>query len=171
MGLKSEDYTAQLQAILRIAHDIREVAAVSLPPSYSPSVPSHEPAVIDSIRLPSPRPLFPSLVETGISSEVASTASQIYQRRAEQLKQRIEESIATACRTAAEFPAHTSTLSPNLFTRKVTSIFTDVYLSRLREWKEEIIQRIKQASETTVKEVSKDSRAFNQVSGHCIIQS
>lgn len=170
MGLKSEDYTAQLQAILRIAHGIREVAAVSLPPNYSPSVPSHEPAVIDSIRLPSPRPLLPSLLEAGISSEVASAACQIYQRRSEQLKQRIQESIATACRTVAEFPAHTS-LPPDLFMKRVTSIFADVYFSRLREWKEEIIQRIKHASEIPAKEVLRDSRTFNQVSVHCIIQS
>lgn len=51
MGLKLDDaYTAQLQVILRIAHGLSEAA----------TFPSHPPAVIDSIRLPSPCLLFPS---------------------------------------------------------------------------------------------------------------
>lgn len=172
MGHESEDtFAAQMQNILVIANRLKEATATSNSPSHSDTGISDSPVVIDSINLPSPRPLLPTLLDAGISSEVASAASQIYQRRAEQLKQRIQESITAACRTAAEFPAHTSALPLDLFMKRVTTIFTDVYFGRLREWKEEIIQRIKQASQTPTKTASRNSRTFNQVSVPYIIQS
>jgi hypothetical protein len=172
MGNESKDtFVTRMQGILRIAHGLKEATAVSNSPGSRSSTRTSDsdlPVVIDLINLPSPRPLLPSLLEAGISSDLASVASQIYQRRAEQLKQRIQESITTACRTAAEFPSHTSALPADLFMKRVASIFTDVYLSRLREWNEEIIQRTKEASNTPT---AAPSRTFNQVRTHYIMLS
>lgn len=164
MGLKSDDaYTAELQAVLRIAHALRDAAAISCPTSHSLTTRTAT-IVLDPIGLPSPQPLLPLLLEAGIASEIASAASQIYQRRAEQLKQHIQESIAATCRKAAESPvlAHASPL--DLLMKRVVSIFTDVYFRRLEEWKQEIIQRIKQGSSLPTNAIPRNSRTFNQVS-------
>ena len=165
MDLKSEDpYTTELQTVLRIAHALRETTAISCPPGHSSFIAGNSTAVIDSIHLPSPQPILPSLLGSGIASEVASTASQIYQRRAEELKQHIQESITATCRKAIESPALAHVSPPDLLMKKVMSILTDVYFRRLEEWKEEIIQRIKQASELPPKAAPRNSRTFNQVS-------
>jgi hypothetical protein len=170
MSLKSdhEAYTAQLQAILRIAHGLRELAAPALPPSHSPAaIPSHSPAVIDSIRLPSPCPLLPSLLEAGIGHEIASAASSIYLQHAEELRHHIQESILATWYKIAELPAIASALSPDLLIRKVVSTSAELYLRRLAQWKEEIARRVEQASSTPPKAAQKNT--FNHVSG-CTIQ-
>lgn len=172
MGHDLQDtFTARMQNILRIAHGLREATATANSPTHSHFRTSGSDVVIDSINLPSPRPLLPSLLEAGAGHETAVAMSKVYQLRAEELRQYIQESITAACRTAAEFPAHTSALPPDLFTKRVTSIFMDVYSNRLKEWKEEIIQRIKQVSETSTKAASRNSRTFNQVSIPYITQS
>lgn len=164
MGLNSEDaYTAELQTVLRIAHALRDATAISCPPSHylTTSTPT---IVLDPISLPTPQPLLPSLLEAGIGFEIASAASQIYQRRAEQFKQHIQESVAATCRKTAESPVLAHASPPDLLMKRVVSIFTDVYFRRLEEWKQEIIQRIKQASELPTKATPRNSRTFNQVS-------
>lgn len=166
MGHDLQDaFTARTQNILRIAHGLREATATSNPPTFRTS---HSGVVIDSINLPSPHPLLPSLLEAGAGHETAAAMSKIYQLRAEELRQCIQESITIACHKAAEFPAFTSALPPDLFTKKMTSIFMEVYAQRLEEWKEEFIQRIKQASKTAVKAPPRNSRTFNHVSAPTI---
>ena len=163
MNLKSEDaYTTQLQAILRIAQGLREVAAPALPPSHSPAIPSHSPIIIDSITLPSPCPLLPTLLEAGVGHEIASAASRIYLQRAEELRHHIQESILATWHKIAELPVIVPALSPDLLIRKVVSTSTDVYLRRLAQWKEEIARRVEQASNTPPKAAQKN--AFNHVS-------
>lgn len=163
MSLKSDDaFTAHLQAILRIAHGLREVAAPALPPSHSPAIPSHTPAVIDSIRLPTPCPLLPSLLEAGVGHEIASAASRIYLQRAEELRHHIQESILATWDKIAELPVIAPALSPDLLIGKVVSTSTEVYLRRLAQWKEEIAQRVKQVSNAPPKAAQKT--AFNHVS-------
>lgn len=166
MGLKSEDaYTTELQTILRIAYALREATAISCPPSHFPLTTSDVTSVIDAIDLPSPQPLLPSLLEAGITSEIASAASQIYQRRAEELKQHIQESIATTCRKAAESPVLPHVSPPDLLMKKIVPIFTNIYFRRLEEWKEEIVQRIKQASKLPTNTAApRNARTFNHVS-------
>lgn len=164
MGHNLQEFTVQVQNILRIAHDSREATAASNSPSHSSFRTNDSLVVIDSINLPSPSPLLPSLLEAGASSEVASAVSQIYQRRAKQLKQAIQKSITTACHKAAEFPTFTSSLPPDLLMKKLSSIFTEVYIQRLEEWKEQSIQRFKQASKAPVNVTPRNSHTFNHVS-------
>lgn len=164
MGHDSQDFATRMQNILRVAHELRGATAAFDSVSHSPCRTSDSPVVIDSINLPSPRPLLLSLLEAGVSSEIASAASQIYLRRAEQLKQRIQESITTTCCKAAELPAFTSTLPPDLLMKKVTSIFTEVYVQRLEQWKEDSTRCIERASKKPVKGATSNSRTFNHVS-------
>lgn len=167
MGLKSEDsYAAQLQAILRIAHDLKEVAAVSLPPSHPPSIPSCGPAIMDSINLPAPRPLFPLLIEAGFSHEIATAASSMYLQRAEELRHHIQKSIMATWLKLADLPVSAPALSLDLLITKVVSTSTEMYLRRLERWKEEIVHRIKQISNAPPKVAPRN--AFNHV-GESII--
>ena len=168
MGHDLQDtFVIRMQNILRIAHGLREATVTSDLTAYSLPRPSDsQPPVIsiDSISLPSPPPLLPSLIEAGVSPEIASAASKIYLGRAEQLKQRIEESVTTAYCKVARIPASTSALSPDLLMKKVSLIFTEIYVQRLEKWKEESIQRIKRASTRPVKTAPRNSRTFNYVS-------
>jgi hypothetical protein len=168
MGHDLQECTARVQNILHIAHGLREATAASNSPGQSSFRTSDSLVLIDSINLPSPCPLLPSLLEAGASSEVASAVSQIYQRRAKQLKQGIQESITTACHKAAEFP---TSLPPDLLVKKLSSIFTEVYIQRLEEWKEQTIQRIKQASMTPVNVAPRNTRTFNHVSAPSITRA
>lgn len=162
MGCELQDaFSTRVQGILHIARGLKEVTAI-LGGEFATN--NNSLSVIDSINLPSPPPLLPSLLEAGINSNSASAISQAYQQRAEQFKQRIQQSIDAACRTAAEFPARPSALAHDLFMKRATSFFADVYLSRLKESREQIIQRAKQVSETTIRATSSNSRTFNQVS-------
>ena len=157
MGLESDDaYAAQLQAILHIAHGLRDVAAVPLQP------PSHSPAVIDSIRLPTPSPLLSSLLEAGVGHEIASTASRIYLLRAEELRQHIQESIFATWNNIAELPDIAPALSLDLFIRKVVSASTELYIRRLEQWKKEIALHVEQTSNVPPKATPKNP--FNHVS-------
>ena len=171
MGHDSQEFTARVQNILHIAHGLREATSASNSPSHFSFRTGDSLVVIDSINLPSPCPLLPSLLEAGTSSEVAFAVSQIYQRRAKQLKQGIQESITTACHKAAEFPTSTSSLPPDLLMKKLTSIFTELYIQRLEEWKEQTIQRIRQASKTPVNVAPRNSRTFNHVSAPSITRT
>ena len=132
-----------------------------------PQSPTYRSSVIRRFRLPnlpSPQPLLPSLLEAGVTSEIASAASQIYQRRIEALKQHIQESIATTCCEAAESPVLRHVSPPDLLTMKVMSIFTNIYFRRLEEWKEEIVQRVMQASKLpTSTAAPRNGRTFNHV--------
>ncbi|KAF8445584.1 hypothetical protein L210DRAFT_3527993 [Boletus edulis BED1] len=160
MGFNSEDaYTTELQTVLRIAHALRNAAGVSH--LLSPITNSLG-TVINSINLPSPRPLSPSLLEAGFNHEMAASISKAYQLRAEELRRRIQESIATACREIAELPAAALASSPDGLMRKLVLTLTELYLRRLEKWEEEITQRIKRAPKAPVKVSSKNSRTFNQ---------
>lgn len=164
MGLKAEDSTtAQMQSILRFAHALRDAASVSSQSSHSLSTSSLR-AMVDSISLPNPPPLLPSLLEAGLSHEIAAGASKVYQLRSHELRRHVQESIVTACRKITDLPVAALASSPDSFIRNVVSIFTAVYLRRLEQWKEEIIQRMKQASKAPTDVTPKNSRTFNHVS-------
>lgn len=166
MGLE-DAYTTELQTVLRVAHALREATAISCSPNHFPltTTGSNGTTVIAATSLPIPQPLLPSLLEAGIASEIASAASQIYQRRAEELKQYIQESIATTYRKAAESPVLPPVSPPDLLMKKVVPIFTDIYFRRLQEWKEELAQRVKRASKLPTDTVTpRNARTFNHVS-------
>ena len=166
MSFKSEDaYTTELQTVLRIAHALRDATGVShLNQQYLSPVAHCPHALIDSINLPSPHPLLPSLLEAGFNHEIAVSISKAYQLRAKEFKRRIQESSATACREIAELPVVALASSPDALMRKFVFTFTELYTRRLKQWKEEIFQRIKRAPQTLTKAASKNSRTFNQVS-------
>ncbi|KAF8560024.1 hypothetical protein OG21DRAFT_1492442 [Imleria badia] len=117
--------------------------------------------MIDLLKLPSPRPLLPSLLEAGFSHEIASAASKLYQQRAEQFKRRTEAMLIAAWQKIATLPgASTSSLDP--LTGKDLSTFTEVYLRCLEEWKEEMVQLLRQASKVPSKAAPpKNSHSFN----------
>ena len=158
-------FSARMQNILHIANRLKEVTTVSNSPSHPPIRTGQSSVAIDSIHLPSPRPLLPSLLEAGAGHEIAAAASKIYELRAEELRKYIQESIVTAGHKIAELPVVASASSPDLLIRKVVSSATEVYLQRLGQWKEEIVQRVKQASQSPVNTVPPtNSRTFNHVS-------
>ena len=152
---------AQVQSILRIANDLKEVTA-----SYSSCRQTFATRdtlpVVDSISLPSPRPLLPSLLEAGVSHEIATAANKIYQERAEEFRRYIEQTITTACLKMAPSPG-ASASSPDSLTSKLVSTFTEIYLRRLGLWREEIVQRVIQAPKTPTKIAPKNPRSFNHV--------
>ena len=120
--------------------------------------------MIDPIDLPSPQPLLPSLLKAGFSHEIASTASQLYQQRAEEFKRRTETTLIGAWHKMATLPgASVSLLDP--LTRKDVSNFTQVYLRCLDEWREEMVQLLKQASLNAPSKAGppRNSRSFNHV--------
>lgn len=158
---------AQVKSILRIANDLKEATASHSPCRQTFTTRDSLP-VVDSINLPSPRPLLPSLLETGISHEIATAANKIYQQRAEEFKQHIERSVATACLKMAPYPG-ASVSSPDPLTSKLLSTFTELYIRRLGLWREEIIQRVKQAPKTPTKTAPKNSRSFNHVNKSIIL--
>ena len=163
MGLKSEDSTtAQLQTILHFAHALRDAAGVSPQSTHSPI--TSDRAVIDSISMPNPPSLFPFLLEEGLSHEISIEASKVYKLRSEEFRLHVQESIITACQKIAELPAVALASSPDSLIRKVVAMFTEFYLRRLEQWKEEVIRRIKQAPKTPSKAVPRNSRTFNHVS-------
>ena len=163
MGLKSEDSTtAHIQSILRFALALRDATDVSHQPSPT-AITSSSRAAIDSISLPNPPPLLPFLLDAGISYEIAAAASKLYQLRSDELRRHVQESIATACHKIAELPVVASASPPDSYIRNVVSSFTEVYLRRLAQWKEDVIQRIKQVPRTP-DVVPKSSRTFNHVS-------
>lgn len=167
MGHKSEDrfITSSVQDILRIAHKMKEVTALSYSFSHSLIAPSDLTIEVDLVNLPSPRPLLPSLLEAGFGREIATEMSKTYQRRAEELRGRIQESVIATCRRIAGLPVVTLGTSPDLLVRKVVSTFTELYLRRLEQWKEEIVQRTRQASKSSAGMVApRNARTFNYVS-------
>lgn len=121
-------------------------------------------AMIDLISLPNPRPLLPSLLEAGFSHENATVASQLYQQRAEEFKRRTETTLIAAWQKMATLPgASASSLAP--LTRREFSTFTEVYLRCLEEWKEEMVQFLKQAPKVPSKAAPpRNSCSFNHVS-------
>lgn len=123
--------------------------------------------MIDMIDLPSPRPLLPSLLEAGFSHEIATAASKLYQQRAEEFKRRTEMTLIALWQKMATLPdASASSLDP--LTRKDGLSFTEVYLRCLEEWKEEMVQLLKQGQKIPSKAPSpRSSRSFNHVSA-CI---
>ncbi|KIJ08121.1 hypothetical protein PAXINDRAFT_18716 [Paxillus involutus ATCC 200175] len=158
MGLNSDEKSiTQIQAILRIAHGLREASAGLSKPHDSTSISS--PAIID-INLPKPWPLLSSLLDTGVSHELASAANNVYQSRAEELRQHTHKSIAAACHKIAQVP-HASASPPEVLASKVVSTFTRAYVRRLEHWREEIALFVNQASKPPVKTTSKNSRAFH----------
>ncbi|KAN0100308.1 hypothetical protein V8E55_000292 [Tylopilus felleus] len=164
MGHETEDtFTARLENILRIANGLKELTAPSYPSHHSPFRTKHSPVVVDSINLPSPTPLLPSLLEAGASPEFAAAASKIYQLRAEDLRKIIQVSIVTASyKIASELPVVASASSLDLLIGKVVSTATEVYRQRLGQWKEEIIERAKQASKSPAKAAAPgNARTFN----------
>lgn len=164
MGFKSEDnITTHVQTILRYALALRDATGVSHQPTHT-LITSSSCAAIDSISLPSPPPLLPFLLEAGISHEVAAAASKVYQLRSDELRRHVQESIVTACRKIAGLPTVALASSADSYIRNVVSSFTEVYLRRLEQWKEEVIQRIKQAPKTLSNAVPKNPRTFNYVS-------
>lgn len=129
-----------------------------------PTHPIHPSAMIDLIDLPSPRPLLPSLLEAGFSHEIATTASKLYQQRAEELKRRTETMLIAAWQRIASLPG-TSASPLNPLTRKEVSTFTEVYLRCLEEWKEEMVQLLRQVPEAPSKAApTRTFRSFNYVS-------
>lgn len=168
MGLRSEDaYASELQTILRIAHALRDAAGVSHSnqQSLAPIRTNRSLVAVDSINLPSPPPLLPSLLEAGAGHEISAAANKIYQLRADELRKNIQMSVVTASHKIAELPAVASALSPNLLIRKVVSTATQLYYQRLRHWKEDIIERVKQASKSpTNMATPRNARTFNHVS-------
>ena len=171
MGFRPDDtYTAELQTVLRTAHALKDTAGASHSLSLSRLSPTAASlhAIIDSITLPSPCPLLPALLKAGFCHENATEINQTYRLRAEELRQRIQETLITTCRGIAELPVVALGPSPDLLIRKVVFTLTELYLHRIEQWKEEIIQRIKQAPKTPTKVNSRNSRAFNQVSGRSV---
>lgn len=150
---------AQVQSILRIANDLKEATASYSSCHQNVTIPL---PTVDSISLPSPPPLLPSLLEAGISHEIATSANSIYQQRAEEFKQHIERTVTATCLKMAPFPG-VSVSSPDALMSKVVSTFTEIYLRRLGIWREEIVQRVKQVPKTPTKATSKSSRCFNHV--------
>ena len=120
--------------------------------------------MMDLINLPSPRPLLPSLLEAGFSREIATAASKLYQQRAEEFKRRTETTLIAAWQKIATLSgASASSLDP--LTRKDVSTFTEVYLRCLEEWKEEMVQLLRQSSKVPSKPAPpRNSRSFNHVS-------
>ncbi|KAF8445583.1 hypothetical protein L210DRAFT_928319 [Boletus edulis BED1] len=165
MGHKSEDRPSApiLRDILRIVLELKEVTAFSHSLSHSSVSTGDSSVVVDSINLPSPRPLLPSLLEAGIDHGIAAEINKTYQHRAEELRSRIQESVATTCRGIAELPAVTLASSPDPLIRRVVFAFTELYLRRLEQWKDEIIQRIKQASTKSSNDMiaPRNTRTFN----------
>ncbi|KAH0838013.1 hypothetical protein J3R83DRAFT_6253 [Lanmaoa asiatica] len=162
MGLRSEDaYITELQTALRIARALKDATGVFHQPSHSP-IPNDPRTLINSITLPSPHPLLPSLLEAGLSHEIGASISEAYKLRAEELRRRIHKSIVTACRELAELPVVALASPPDLLMRKVVLTSTELYLRRLEQWKEEIIQRIKQAQKPPINVTPRNSRNFNQ---------
>lgn len=172
MDHKSEDKTtAPIQDILRVVRDLKEVTAASYLLGGDHSfITTNSPIDLDSINLPSPRPLLPSLLEAGVSHEISAAISKIYHLHAEQLRRRIQDSVVTTCRGLAELPVVAFASSPDLLTRKVVFNFTEFYLRRIEQWKQEIIQRIKHTPETLTKTTTRISPTFNHV-GASIVQS
>lgn len=165
MGHESEDtFIARMQNILRVANSLKEVTAVSNSSIHSPFRISHSPVAIGSINLPTPPPLLPSLLEAGLSHEIAVAASKVYQLRSDELRRHVQESILTACRKIAELPTVALASPSDTYIRSVVSSFTEVYLRRLEQWKGEVIQRIKQRPKTLSNAVLKNPRTFNYVS-------
>ena len=164
MGLQPEDpYTAELRTVLRTARALRDAAEGFHPPGHSP-ITSNPHSMISSINLPCPHPLLPSLLEAGFSRQIAASVSEAYQLRAEELRRRIQESIATTCREIAELPVVPLASSSDVLVTKLVATFTELYLRRLEQWKEDIIQRIKQTPKMPTKAASRNFRTFNQVS-------
>ena len=158
---------AHVQSILRIANQLKEATA-SFSSSHQTINSSNSLTIADSISLPSPHPLLPPLLEAGVDHEIATAADKIYQRHAEEFKQHIEQTITTACLTMAP-SAGASVSSPDPLVNKVVSTFTEIYLRRLALWREEVIQRVKQAPKTPTKTAPKSSRSFNQVNAPIIL--
>lgn len=171
MGHALEDtIISRMQNILRVANRLKEVTAVSNSPTYSPLRTSRPPVTIDLINLPSPPPLLASLLEAGLTHEIAGAASEVYQLRSDELRRHVQESIMTACHKIAELPTVALASSADSCIRSVVSSFTQVYLHRLEQWKEEVIRRIKQAPKPLSNAVPRESRTFNHVSTS-IVQS
>lgn len=148
---------AQVQSILRIANNLKEATA-SYSSRHQTLAAKNILPIADSFTLPSPRSLLPSLLDAGISHEIATAANRIYQQRTEEFKQHIEQTVTAAC---LGMPPSGS--SPDLLMSKVFATFTEIYLRRLAMWREEIVQRVKQAPKVATKVASKNSRSFNHV--------
>lgn len=167
MGHKLEDgfITSSVQDILRIVHEMKEATTLSRSSSHSLIAPSDLSIEIDLINLPSPCPLLPSLLEAGFGRGIAAEISKTYQRCAEELRGRIQESVIATCRGIAGLPVVTLGSSPDLLVRKVVSTFTELYLRRLEQWKGEIVRRNMQASRSSTGMVApRNARTFNYVS-------
>ena len=162
MGYASDDaMISQLQSILSIADGLKEATASSRLSSHSRVVISTDSF---AVTLPAPPSLLPSLLAVGATHEAAAAASRTYQLYTERLGQYIRQSIIAACHEIAELPrAPPMPLSDGLM-KKVASAATEVYLSRIRHWKDDVIHRVKERSVTSTKAAARNSHAFKYVS-------
>lgn len=168
MGHESEDtIVTELQNILHIANRLKELTTLPNSPRHSAIRRTNHPGpvVTDSINLPSPPSLLSALLDAGAGHEIAAAAGKIYQLRAEELRQHIQQSVITAWHKIVELPVVAPASSPDLLIKKVVSTATEVYLQRLGQWKEDIVQRVKQAVRSPANMVvPKNARNFNSVS-------
>lgn len=85
------------------------------------------------IPLPEPPPIDVQLVALGLDQKVVIELSQLYFRKAAELKQRTEEAVAEVCRKP-----RTAALMDE-FQVKLHAVHEKLYMRRLEEWRKETI--------------------------------
>jgi hypothetical protein len=88
-----------------------------------------------AIPLPDPPPIHPQLVALGLDKKVVEELSQLYLRKAAELKQRTEEAVTDACRKPR------SAFMPPMdeLQVKLHAVHEKLYMRRLAEWTKETV--------------------------------
>lgn len=165
-GQSSNDgQLAHMHTILRIARDLKETTSQKSDTFRNLPLHASSATSVSDVNLPSPPSILPALLSTGADYKTSISVNQKYQLRAEEFRKNAQDSIINATRKLAELPSIGGS-TPEKLLAKTTAAFTQVYLGKLENWKEEVISLVKHHTQLRPSaKTSKDSRGFNNVSG------
>jgi len=121
-----------------------------------------------NITLPDAPSLQPALMAAGAHPEISLAMDQVYQKRAADLRTLCYRSITNVCST--QYPSRFR-LVPK---QKILSVFTELYLKQLANWRECVVSSyLKRSSAGDKTQTSSSAPKFNHVSPifyHFLIQ-
>ena len=149
-----------LKHIIRTSNELRTYSRSS--ESSQSSTPSAFPSI--SLSLPTPIPITPRLLQTGLDHHTAEQISSLFMRKAEELSKVVESSVRKACGKLVPHISHSQDV--NNLKNRLCKAYTEIYVRSLDEWTEEAVLSAENAvrEQQSTKSCSKQAKSqFNHV--------
>lgn len=101
-----------------------------------PSHPPQQPSI--DIKIPDPPPIIPKLSSLGVSPDLLKKLDDLYQEKARALRERCEANVRSTCSQLSCIPV--PGISPSSSEEKILRAVTELYLRRMKDWMDAILQ-------------------------------